>query len=80
MLQLAQAGFQARRNATTGGQKTYILSLTQNQEDLVYLKGLLETGKVVPVIDGCYPLSKIVDAFRYFEEVHPQGKVVITVG
>ncbi len=33
----------------------------------------------MPVIDGCYPLSKIVEAFWYFEKEHPKGKVVITV-
>ena len=43
------------------------------------MKELLESGKVVPVIDGCYPLSKTAEAFRYFEKVHPKGKVVITV-
>jgi len=50
-----------------------------NQEDLVYLGELLEAGKIVPVIDRSYPLSEIVEAFRYVEEVHAQGKVVITV-
>jgi NADPH:quinone reductase-like Zn-dependent oxidoreductase len=39
----------------------------------------LEAGKVVPVIDRSYPLSEIVQAFRYFEETHARGKVVITV-
>jgi NADPH:quinone reductase-like Zn-dependent oxidoreductase len=50
-----------------------------NQDDLVLLKELLESGKVVPVIDRCYPLSEIADAFRYIGEGHAQGKVVITV-
>jgi NADPH:quinone reductase-like Zn-dependent oxidoreductase len=39
---------------------------------------LLEAGKVVPVIDRCYPLSEVAEAFRYMGE-GPQGKVVITV-
>ena len=43
------------------------------------MKELLESGKVIPVIDGCYPLSKTAEALRYFEKVHPKGKVVITV-
>ena len=43
------------------------------------MKELVETGKVVPVNDGCYPLSKTAEAFWYFEKVHARGKVVITV-
>ena len=49
------------------------------QEDLVFLAELLEEGKITPVIDGSYPLSDIVEAFRYVEEKHAQGKVVITM-
>ena len=48
-------------------------------EDLVYLGELLEAGKIVPLIDCCYPLSEVPDAIRYVEEVHAQGKVVITI-
>jgi NADPH:quinone reductase-like Zn-dependent oxidoreductase len=43
------------------------------------MKELLESGKVVPVIDGCYPLSKTVEALWYFEKEHARGKIVITV-
>ena len=43
------------------------------------MKELLEAGKVKPVIDRCYPLSEVPEAFRYLEEGHAQGKVVITV-
>jgi len=50
-----------------------------NQKDLVFLKELLETGKVVPVIDRRYPLSEVAGAVRYMIEGHPRGKVVITV-
>jgi NADPH:quinone reductase-like Zn-dependent oxidoreductase len=49
------------------------------QNDLVYLKELLEAGKVVPVIDRRYPLSEVPEAVRYYGEGHSQGKVVITV-
>jgi NADPH:quinone reductase-like Zn-dependent oxidoreductase len=50
-----------------------------NQKDLVFLKGLLEAGKLVPIIDRCYQLSEVAEAFRYFEEGHVKGKVVITL-
>ena len=79
MLQLFQAALQGRQTSKTGGQKTYVISLTQSQDDLVFMKKLLESGKVIPIIDGYYPLTKIVDAFRYFEKVHARGKVVITM-
>jgi len=51
-----------------------------NHEDFLYLKELLETSKVVPVIDRSYPLVEIVEAFKYLEEGHARGKVVITMG
>jgi NADPH:quinone reductase-like Zn-dependent oxidoreductase len=79
MFQLLQAALQGRRNSKTGSQKTYVASLVQSQKDLVFMKELLESGKVVPVIDGCYPLSKTAEAFRYFEKVHAKGKIVITM-
>lgn len=50
-----------------------------NQKDLGFLKDLMETGKVVPVIDRRYPLSRAAEALRYLEEKHAKGKIVITV-
>jgi NADPH:quinone reductase-like Zn-dependent oxidoreductase len=50
-----------------------------NQTDLVFIKELLEAGKVAPVIDRCYPLSAVPEAIRYLEAGHARGKVVITV-
>ncbi len=50
-----------------------------NKKDLLFIKELLEAGKVVPVIDRRYPLSETDEAIRYLEEGHAQGKVVITV-
>jgi NADPH:quinone reductase-like Zn-dependent oxidoreductase len=79
MAQLFQAAMYKKRNSNTGGQKTYIASLVQSQKDLNFIKELLESEKIMPVIDGCYPLSKTAEAFWYFEKVHPKGKVVITV-
>jgi 2-desacetyl-2-hydroxyethyl bacteriochlorophyllide A dehydrogenase len=49
-----------------------------NAEDLLYIKELIETGKVKPVIDKTYPMSETRQAFRYLEEEHARGKVVIT--
>ena len=50
-----------------------------NQEDMELLGKLLEEGKISPVIDQCYPLSKTADAFRHVVDKHPQGKVVVSV-
>jgi NADPH:quinone reductase-like Zn-dependent oxidoreductase len=79
MLQLAQAASNKTRNSDTGGQKTSVASLVQSQEDLNFLKELLESGKIAPAIDECYSLSKAAEAFWYFEKEHAQGKIVITV-
>jgi NADPH:quinone reductase-like Zn-dependent oxidoreductase len=50
-----------------------------NQKDLLFIRDLLEEGKIRPVIDECYPLSKTAEAFRYFEKGHARGKVVVTI-
>ncbi|MFC1922901.1 zinc-binding dehydrogenase [Chloroflexota bacterium] len=41
-----------------------------SKRDQVYLKDLLETGKVQPIIDRCYSLSEVPDALRYLEKGH----------
>jgi NADPH:quinone reductase-like Zn-dependent oxidoreductase len=61
------------------GQKMGNLAAKPNKSDLVFVKELLEAGKVKPVIDRCYPLSETAEAIRYLEEGHAQGKVVIIV-
>jgi len=47
--------------------------------DLGVLGGLLESGKVTPVIDHCYPLGEAAAAFRHFGAGHPQGKIVVSL-
>lgn len=64
----------------SGSQKIGNLLARPNQTDLAFIKELLESGKVVPVIDRCYPLGELPAAIRYLEEGHAQGKIIITVG
>jgi len=63
----------------SNGRKMTSISAKTNPKDLVVIKDLLGDGKIIPIIDECYPLSKTAEAFRYFEKVHARGKVVITV-
>jgi NADPH:quinone reductase-like Zn-dependent oxidoreductase len=50
-----------------------------NQEDLVILRDLPETGKITSVIDRTYPLTEVPEAVRYLETGHARGKVGITI-
>ena len=51
----------------------------RSSADLEFLAGLIEAGKVAPVIDRTYPLSEVPAAIRYLEGGHARGKIVITV-
>lgn len=50
-----------------------------NSKDLTILKEMIEDGKIKPIIDKTYPLSETPQAFRYLENEHARGKVVISV-
>jgi len=77
-VQMFQAMFLGPWISMTGKKMGNLLQ-KPNQKDLVFMKELLEAGKVVPVIDRRYPLSEVAEALRYLEEGHAKGKVVLTL-
>ncbi len=61
------------------GSKKLTLIMHKPNKDLNILNELIESGKVKPVIDRCFPLSETSEAFQYYGEGHFKGKIVITV-
>jgi len=63
-----------------GGRKIISMgSAKVDTNDLAIIGELLESGKVVPVIDKVYPLGATAEALRHFEEEHARGKIIISV-
>lgn len=55
------------------------LTAKANQEDLRFIKELIEAGSLKPIIDRCYPFTSTAEALGYYAKGHSKGKVAITI-
>ena len=70
---------QVRKLRTSGSKKVIGGTISYRTEDLLFLKELIEAGKVRSVIDRVYQLEEIAEAHRYVDTGQKTGNVVITV-
>jgi NADPH:quinone reductase-like Zn-dependent oxidoreductase len=77
--QMFQAMTLGPSKSKTGGKKMGGFTMKPKNEDLVFMRELIESGKVMPAIDRRYPLSDTAAAISYLEKGHAKGKVVIFV-
>jgi 2-desacetyl-2-hydroxyethyl bacteriochlorophyllide A dehydrogenase len=64
----------------TGSQKVIMGVTKQTAKDMSFLKNLMETGQLKPVIDRTYSLAEMADAHSYVEKGHKKGNVAIDLG
>jgi NADPH:quinone reductase-like Zn-dependent oxidoreductase len=62
-----------------GSRRLKFASGRKSREDILYLKGLVESGAFRPVIDRMYPMDQVADAHRHVEAWHKTGNVVLTI-
>jgi len=71
--------FVIRKRFSMGDKKFKFFVAKSNQEDLAFMKELMEQGKITPVIDRRYRLSETPQAIKYLGEGKARGKIVITI-
>jgi NADPH:quinone reductase-like Zn-dependent oxidoreductase len=77
--QMAAAVLAGPWRSMVGGKRFGRVDAKGNARDLEVVKGMVEAGRVRPVIDRRYRLEQLPEALRYLEEGHARGKVVIAV-
>lgn len=66
-------------SSLTSGRKFFYGLLQERTEDLIFLKELVESGALRPIIDRSYPVEQITEAHRYAESGQKKGHIIITL-